>query len=331
MPMQYFIRRLKPYLRWVILAVTLGFLLHSLRQNWQQVLALRLTVAAIANLLIALGITLLAHIWSGWVWHWIIRLLNIQVAGSWSVITYLKTNIGKYLPGNVWHFLGRIQALRSQGAPVGIAATAVGMEPLLMAAAALALIVVSRPTAILQAGILLVVLVGVHPRVLNPLLKRLTAAKLKQSNLVAQQTDLGLRHYPLKPLIGEVTFVLIRGAGFLFILAALTPTTSREWPFVIGNFSIAWLLGLVVPGAPGGLGIFESTALALLGPTFTPAAVLGAVTLYRLVSTLAELLGAALAVLDERWNTAVSTLQISSQGSDDSTVEEGVSRQTAHN
>lgn len=329
--MQSFIRRLKPYLRWVILAITLGFLLHSLRQNWQQVLALRLTVTAIANLLIALGITLLAHIWSGWVWHWIIRLLNIQVAGGWSVITYLKTNIGKYLPGNVWHFLGRIQALRSQGAPIGVAATAVVMEPLLMAAAALALIVVSRPAATLQAGILLFVLIGVHPRILNPLLKRLTVAKLKQSDLIAQQTDLGLRHYPLRPFIGEVAFVLIRGAGFLFVLAALTPTTPREWPFVIGNFSIAWLLGLVVPGAPGGLGIFESTALALLAPTFTPATVLGAVTLYRLVSTLAELLGAALAVLDERWNIAVLTLQTAPQGSDDSTVEEDVSRQTAHN
>lgn len=331
MPIQSLVRRFKPYLRWVILAVTLGFLLHSLRQNWQQVLALRLTAAAIANLLIALGITLLAHIWSGWVWHWIVRLLNIQVTIGWSVITYLKTNIGKYLPGNVWHFWGRIQALRSQGSPIGIAATAVVMEPLLMAAAALALVVISRPSALLQAGILLAVLVGVHPRILNPVLRRLTAAKLKQTDLIAQPTDLGLRHYPLKPFMGEVVFVLIRGAGFLFVLTALTPVALGEWSFVIGHFSVAWLFGLVVPGAPGGLGVFESTALALLAPAFTPATVLGAVALYRLVSTLAELLGAASAVLDERWNTAISMVKVSPQLPSLSSAEDGVSRQTAHN
>lgn len=129
-------QRVKPYLRWFILALTLGFILHTLRLNWQQVLTLRLTPYAIAELLLALGITLAAHIWSGWVWYGIMRSLSAPVPPTWTVITYLKTNLGKYLPGNIWHFVGRIQFLRDSGTSTGVAITGVVLEPLLMAAAA---------------------------------------------------------------------------------------------------------------------------------------------------------------------------------------------------
>lgn len=303
------INRFKPYIRVGILALTLGFLLHTLRQNWQQVIVLRFTSDAIALLFMATGVTLLAHIWSGWMWHWIVRLLGVSVGVTGSIIAYLKTNLGKYLPGNIWHFVGRIQFLRSLGTPTGVAVTGVVLEPLLMAAAALAVIVVSQPSAFMQEGILLAVLVGVHPRVLNPILRRLTTAKLKQANLTAETTSLGLRHYPFKPLVGEILFVLMRGAGFLLAFSALQPVAPQDWLSIIGNFSLAWLLGLVIPGAPGGLGVFEAAALALLTPQFSAAVVLGTVALYRLISTLAEALGAGLAVIDERWNFAASASQ----------------------
>jgi len=311
MPLKSIITRFKPYLRWVILALTMGFLLHSLRENWQQVLTLQFKPYAIACLIIAMGVTLLAHIWSGWVWFWVMRLFSAPVDGTWSVIVYLKTNLAKYLPGNVWHFVGRVQFLRAVGTPTGAAVTGVVLEPLLMSAAALAIVVVSLPSTLLQGGILLIVLLGVHPRILNPILARLTTAKLKQSDLTATQPTelLHLRKYPLKPLIGEVIFVLMRGLGFLLAFYSLESVNVQDWWLVMGTFSFAWLLGLIVPGAPGGLGVFEATALALLTPKFSVAVVLGTVALYRLTSTLSEALGAGLATIDERWNLATAHVQ----------------------
>jgi uncharacterized membrane protein YbhN (UPF0104 family) len=81
------------------------------------------------------------------------------------------------------------------------------------------------------------------------------------------------------------------------VLSAVTPLAASAWPSTISAFSLAWLAGLVVPGAPGGVGVFEAIALGLLQGSFTPAMVLSAVVLYRLVNTLAETLGAALATL----------------------------------
>ncbi|MGA1625072.1 MAG: hypothetical protein ACO4AJ_05485 [Prochlorothrix sp.] len=68
----------------------------------------------------------------------------------------------------------------------------------------------------------------------------------------------------------------------------------------MGSFSGAWVAGVVIPGAPGGLGVFEATALALLqgqsaqGLVLAPAGILVTLGFYRLVSTLAEAVGAAI-------------------------------------
>lgn len=306
MPIQSLIRHCKPFVRWTILALTLAFLLHSLHQNWQQIVTLRLTAPDIALLVTATGVTLLAHIWSGWVWYRVMQWLHISVDGTWAIIVYLKTNLAKYLPGNVWHFLGRVQALRSQNIPLSLAVTGVVLEPLLMAAAALALVVISQPSALLQLVILIGVLMSVHPWILNPILQRLSATKLQHiqqsSQRSLQSNPPVIRRYPVTLLLGEIGFVAMRGVGFLLVLAALQTVSQQDWWFVIGNFSLAWLLGLVIPGAPGGLGVFEATALALLTPQVPAATVLGAVAVYRLISTLAEAIGAGLAKMDEQWN-----------------------------
>ncbi|MEM6520021.1 MAG: UPF0104 family protein [Cyanobacteria bacterium P01_D01_bin.71] len=305
-------KRVKPYLRWFILALTLAFILHSLRVNWQQVLTLRFTTYAMAELLLALGCTLAAHIWSGWVWYGIMRSLNAPVPATWTVITYLKTNLGKYLPGNIWHFIGRIKFLRDYGTSTGIAITGVVLEPLLMSVAALAIVLVSLPSTVLQLVILVAVLVALHPRILNPVLHWLGQAKLKQADkheaaeLENTATIPELSGYPWRPLLGEVGFVVFRGLGFILCFLALNPVGFSDMWTLVGAFSFGWLLGLVVPGAPGGLGVFEATVLAVLTPQFPAAIVLGAVALYRLNGTLAELLGAGLAVLDERWNAAIA-------------------------
>ncbi len=95
-------------------------------------------------------------------------------------------------------------------------------------------------------------------------------------------------------------FVLLRGLGFVLTVLILSPVNIAQLPMIFSAFSFAWLLGLVIPGAPGGIGVFEATAIALLNAHLSPAVILGSVAFYRLISTLAEAAGAGLAWLDER-------------------------------
>ncbi|MGB3492171.1 MAG: lysylphosphatidylglycerol synthase domain-containing protein [Elainellaceae cyanobacterium] len=309
------IARLKPYLRWVILGGTLFFVVHTLRLHWREVAAIRIDGQGWGYVAIALGITLLAHVWAGWVWGWILRELGYAALGTWSIFAYLKTNIAKYLPGNVWHFYGRVMAAKSMGVPLEGAALSVVMEPLLMAISALLVAFVSNQQ--INLGLQLVgLLLGlglVHPRVLNPVLKKLAKAKSKvrpepasdaAAESAVQEGEMAiatpaipvrLKHYPLIPLLGELIFLGLRGAGFVWAIAALEPVSLAQVPSLLSAFSLAWMLGLVVPGAPGGIGVFEATALALLDGVVPSGVLLGGVALYRLISTLAEAIGAALA------------------------------------
>jgi uncharacterized membrane protein YbhN (UPF0104 family) len=300
--------RPKDFLRWAIFGGAFFFLAQAVRRHWAEVAQIRIEAAGWGLLAIALLVTLVAHIWTGWVWGWILGDLSQPVPGLWATRTYLKTNIAKYLPGNVWHLYGRVVASQERGIPLGAATLSVLLEPLLMAAAALMLGLVGIRQANwgLQALSLAIALAGVHPRVLNPVLGVLR--RLKGSGKQTGDPDADraiaepakrhtwqLKRYPLRPLLGEIGFVLLRGLGFVAIALAFQPIALSQWLPLISGFSFAWLLGLVIPGAPGGIGVFEATAIALLGGQLAPAILLGVVACYRLISTLAEAIGAALA------------------------------------
>jgi uncharacterized membrane protein YbhN (UPF0104 family) len=302
---------MKKIFRWLILGGTLFFLLKALKDNWLGVSAIRISANGWLILVAATVITLLAHIWAGWIWTWVLKELNQSVSAIEFIQVYLKTNIAKYLPGNVWHYYGRIMAAKNANVPTNIATLSVLLEPLLMLAAALIIIVLFGSELVVnnlkfnliipQFLSLIIVLSILHPRFLNPAIKLLDRWKNKKSDGENQLINsFIIKRYPVKPLLGELVFLGLRAAGFILTMLALTSLTWAQIPFLVGAFSCAWVLGLVVPGAPGGLGVFETTAMLLLQYHFPAALVISAIALYRLISILAETVGAALASLFER-------------------------------
>lgn len=304
--------RVKPWLRWAVLGGSLFFLAKVLKDNWQSVTQIQVSASGWACLAIALGITLLAHTFAGWVWSQILHDFHQVVNRGWIIQAYLKTNIAKYLPGNIWHYYGRITAATTAGASFATATVSVLLEPLLMAASALIIAlfcsqqIVARygvPALLLQVGGLVLVLASVHPIVLNQLIQRLGKLKVRPTTeSAANALPFQLDHYPIAPLLGEMGFLLLRGLGFLITVAALSPIAPEQILILLSAFSVAWLLGLVVPGAPGGIGVFEVTAIALLDRQFSPGLILSVVACYRLISILAETAGAGLAQLDQHWS-----------------------------
>lgn len=301
--MKKFLTQIEPYLRWFIWGGILFFLIKTVKDRFGEVAAIRIDERGWLMLAIALTITICAHIWSGWVWTWILRLFEQSLGVREGIRVYLITNIAKYSPGNIWHYYGRITAVNRAGGSKGAAVFSVLLEPLLMASAALligligsglGLLKTFNPMIILlQLLSLLVVLAGIHPRILNPLMHRLSHSKNKADATAVQSVV--LKSYPLMPFLGEIGFVILRGCGFLFTFLALQPISAQQIPQLISAFSFAWLLGLVVPGAPGGLGVFEVTAYSLLDNSSFPAEI-AAVALYRLISILAEAIAAAASI-----------------------------------
>ena len=294
--------QIKPFLRWFIRGGVLFFLISTIKDRFGEVTAIRIDAQGWLMLAIGLIITISAHIWSGWVWTWILQLFKQPLRGQKGILVYLTTNIAKYFPGNIWHYYGRITAVSQAGGSKGAATLSVLLEPLLMAAAALLIGLIGSGLGwletdfnpwiiLLQLFSLLAVLVSIQPRILNPLMHRLSKNKNKAADANVVQSTV-LASYPLMPFLGEIGFVILRGSGFIFTFLALQSISGSQIPQLISAFSFAWLLGLIVPGAPGGLGIFEVTAFSLLDDALFPTEIM-AVALYRLISILAEAIAAA--------------------------------------
>ncbi len=288
-------------LRWFVLGVTFFFLVTTFRQHWEDVIAIELKASQIYSSAIALLLTLIAHIWSGLVWAGILKFLQQPAALIWVLPVYLQTNLAKYIPGNVWHFYGRIRAMQTAGANLDTATLITLLEPLLMATAAVLIAMMT----LLHSGLIIAhnqfyeilpllfagtILMMIHPRFLNPLLA--FAGRFKKKSGIDSYPQ--IKQYPWFPLCGEVGFVLLRASGFLVTLASFTPVSIEEVPLLFGAFSLSWFFGLVVP-SPGGIGVFESSAIALLNSTFPPAILLSSLALFRLLSLSAEALAGAFA------------------------------------
>lgn len=297
---------IKPYLRWVILGGTLFFLLKAFKAHSSEVAAIRIDAAGWLTLFAAFSITLLAHVWAGFVWGWILQSFKQPVQYRWVLEVYLKTNIAKYLPGNVWHYYGRIWAVTKAGGSLDAATISVLLEPLLMAAAALLITLTASQFGWLNAkgdartwGLQIlslgIVCLAVHPRILNPILQLLRRLKGNAAGTDVFQIE----HYPFVPLLGELGFLGLRSSGFLIAFVALSPVHPSQIPLLFSAFSLAWVLGLVIP-TPGGLGVFETTAIALLNPHFSTGIILSVVALFRVISILAEVVGAGAGVLSNR-------------------------------
>lgn len=299
---------------WITLA-SLGFVMAALLGNARPLLQLGLDPQGWLWLVLGVGFSLLSVVVNGLAWTVLLRWLGLRPRWEASVIHFMETNLRKFLPGGIWHLAARVQALRqgTGGAELPQSASrsllVVVLEPLLAAIAALALMGLGG----WQGGLGLAALLPLgllHPRWLEPLLGRLERRKARDlaaeladpeaSAPVAPATEAPLPGYPWPPLLAELAFVLLRFAGFACCVWAFDLQLSLPWTTWLSGFALAWTVGLVVPGAPGGLGVFEAVLLLRLGGGLAAAPLLAVALSYRLVATLGDVLASLLADLDGR-------------------------------
>ena len=291
---------LKPKL-WVTLA-SLAFIAVALVHQGEQLRQINLEPRGWWLLLLGLGVTWLSILINGLAWRLLLDWLGQRPPGVALVPLFLRSNLLKYLPGGIWHLVERVRRLRP-AIGAGPALAGVILDPLLIVAAASLLMLVGG----WQHGLLLLLapipsLVLLLPRLREPVLRRLERTKAAQLQ-AAGSGDLpvdgsGRGGAPWLPLAAQMVFVLIRFAGFACCLAAfdLNTPAAGQW---LAAFALAYAAGLVVPGAPGGLGVFEATLLLRLGVSVDEASLLAVVLSYRVISTLADLLAAAVLAADQ--------------------------------
>ena len=289
---------------WITLA-SLAFIGVALQKQSGQLQELSLTQEGWCLLFLGFGLTWLSILINGSAWRILLTWIGHNPDGIAIVPLFVRSNLLKYLPGGIWHFVERVRQLR----PViggGPALAGVILDPLLIVAASVLLMSFGG----WQRGLVLVAPLPallLLPRWREPLLLRLERSKAAQLQSAGtgelEVEGSGRGGYPWTPFGAELVFVLVRFAGFFCCVLAFGLSAPSAWTWMAG-FGLAYAVGLVVPGAPGGLGVFEATLLLRLDGAVAEAPLLAVVLSFRLISTLADVVATGALAVDRsllRW------------------------------
>jgi hypothetical protein len=220
----------------------------------------------------------LAEAWIGLLDH---RPTGVSRAALYAA--YGRSQIGKYLPGNVFHLLGRHALGRRLGLGHGRLLDAAVFESACLVAVA--------------AGIgLLAIALG--PAVTLPLTSTPAMAVISATGLppVAPWTDRLLRFLEKQPrrliraTLFHLVFFVVAGLVFASLTEPVAAVGLRSAVAAIGTFALAWLAGFLTPGAPAGVGVREAVLLMALPEPMEPAVAAGVVLALRLATTGGDLL-----------------------------------------
>jgi hypothetical protein len=212
---------------------------------------------------------------------------------------WTNTMLSRYLPGNIWHIVGRVAFAGRLGvAPAQVVASAT-VEQLLTLMGALAVFGLSLPFwgagPDARAWLLLLVPAGLallHPRAFGAAIDAVARA-LRRPELRWPYA------YGEMVLVAAVATAanLVAGLALLVVVAAMAPVDGPQAAFVVGAAGLAWAVGYLSLLTPSGLGVREAALAALLVQVFPlPVAVVGSLV-FRLALTLGEILAAGATIL----------------------------------
>ena len=212
---------------------------------------------------------------------------------------FFITQVAKYLPGNVGHHIGRMTlAKRSLDIPASATSVSILQESALACLAALLMGLACfalQPAitaiegidlrlilgATIAAGLLALAMIDAWKKG-RPVPRNRTVAWLLTMAPSWRSVASNLPFY--------LAITVLNGLAVVLVAGAIMPITAHDIVILCGAFALSWVVGFLLPGAPGGLGVREAAFVALLAHAYTPSALLAIALLCRLASVAADLL-----------------------------------------
>ena len=289
----------KVNIKLLITLICLAFIGTSIYGNFETLSKQTITFKVILWLIGGAILSFLSIIFNAYAWKFLINSIGCNSNKLNIIKVFLNTNIYKYLPGGIWHFVSRYNILRSKFSNQK-SVEAILLEPLLMLVAGLIFVPFRSLNIylfVLCWSSALLFLTGLRKFIIKNLMamkaKMFDNNKINARNIIENSGNISVNiFYPYKSLFIEILFILFRFFGFYCCLNAFSIDLLISHGLLISSFSLAWIIGLIVPAAPGGIGVFESVILFGLGSQLPEAPLLASLLCYRLVSTLSDIFAA---------------------------------------
>jgi hypothetical protein len=263
----------------------LGFDFSSIK-DWKV-----FTIVILAGVLIKMmTVFVMGDAWTGW-----LRLLGNQTVDRRAAMcAYVKANIGKYLPGNVMHYVER-----------NLFAANLGISQKKMAASSVIEVIGLVGISLLIAVVFSFdYLIGLLSRILGDYMKLLPAAIcvcvcigllvlfILRKKLHEFVKECGIGRFVETFLAAVVKYaVVLVGLGVIMVLLfgyMGGELNARNTMLIISGYIIAWVLGFIIPGASGGIGVRELAITTLLGAVVGQELILTLSVVHRLITIIGD-------------------------------------------
>jgi len=211
-----------------------------------------------ANILLALA------------WRDLLQYLGVSTTRKWAIQTYGVSQIAKYVPGNIFQFAGRQAIGQAEGVHALPLAKSSVWEIGLLVTTGLFFSILVIPLFQEQVTYHLALMI---------FFIILFVSILCVYHWIGTRIALAMMWYGL--------FLIISGIVFNGVLMAVTSSPIKINSFFIGItgvYVVAWLAGLITPGAPAGIGVREMVFLAILQGVVSEGELLKAIVVGRFVT-----------------------------------------------
>ncbi len=249
----------------------------------------------VVNLFFSFLFCSLSIYFNAYAWKYIVKWFGKECKRNNLVSFYVFTNILKYVPGGIWHFYERFNFLQKISNPQ-IAFYSILIEPYFMLSGSFLLAslgVIFSPLYFF----LILPLLFLNRQLIYFVLKRLESLKAKalESLRFSHSKDQFeksiniISFFPTTAFLLEIGFVLSKFIGFYFCLNIFYTNNIPNIIFLLVIFSLSWSVGLIVPLAPSGVGVFEACLLFFVGRNIPQNIILVSLIYFRIISTSADL------------------------------------------
>lgn len=261
---------------WALIAASALFLALVAQRHWSDVSRIALTPGQWLTLGGLASVYGGALVLLGLAWHRVLVMVGAAPPGlAHCVRAHTSAQLAKYVPGNVFHFVGRHLIHRAAGMDAKRLALAVVVENVLLLAAAACIAAVCL--AVAGHGMVQTLAIG--------------AAVLIAAGLpVAGRAVLARSGWPLRPAIAAFGAALAFFAVMALVIGALAAMLgATRTGALAGGGVAAWMAGFLTPGAPGGLGVREAVMVLTGGGGASPETLLALALLFRVVTFAGDL------------------------------------------
>ena len=253
--------------KWLWILAVVAFAAVFIYRKWDAVGGL-LKELSLSSLLLALGSMAVAKIFLSLNMHFTLRYEDLRLPFWDTFRVYNQSQIAKYIPGGIWHFVGKAAMLKNRQLDFNQIKNVMFLELIWILGGSLVfgciVLSFSAGSAFLASVFRDRIMPGLS--LLVPLMIAV-AVILSLRQGISERLRYWVSQYKLHLLLvlNSAFLWIFIGLSFYMLCVPYNHEARLSFNYLAGLYSIAYLIGFIFPLAPAGIGLRESVLVFGLG------------------------------------------------------------------